>query len=169
MLDSSGSADSPLLAAARLGQLGFIQTLAKEGAKNNIIAATLSGSVTGNDNERDSSNNKQQSSLQALAALIHGNNQTESGHLYHVQGTRCRKLRWQRSFGAWQNPDVGLTTGSILNNWTAVNDYSNPTYPNSAADFTAILAQTSKLGHNAPGRNIRFDGKVVLVTGAGSG
>lgn len=155
--------------AARLGQLGFIQTLAREGAKYNILACAIATFVAGSSTASISSTESEGLVLRSVAAIAHGSNSRETGHLYHVKGPKCRKLRWQRAAGAWLNPDAAMSAGSILNKWSDVNDFAKATYPTSSADFQAVLDKTTKLGHNAPGRDIRFDGKVILITGAGSG
>ena len=107
--------------------------------------------------------------LRSVASLLHASNKSETGHLYLLEGSQCRKLRWQRAAGGWLNPDAGLTPGSILSKWADVNDFTNATYPDKSTDFVAVLQRTQNLGEAPRGRDIRFDGKVVLVTGAGSG
>lgn len=105
----------------------------------------------------------------SVASLLHASNKSETGHLYILEGSRCRKLRWQRAAGVWLKPDAGMTPGSILSKWTDVNDFTNAIYADKSADFVAVLQRTQKLAEAPRGRDIRFDGKVVLVTGAGSG
>ena len=105
----------------------------------------------------------------SLASLLHASNKSETGHLYILEGSQCRKLRWQRAAGTWLNPNAGLTPGSILSKWADVNDFTNATYADKSKDFAAVLERTQKLGEAPRGKDIRFDGKVVLVTGAGGG
>lgn len=144
-----------------------MQTIAREGVKYNVFACALAtGSTVGPTGE--ATHNAIGGGLRSIAALSHPSTR-ETGHLYHVEGNQCKKLRWQRAGGAWQNPDTGFTPGSIQSKWTDVNDFSNGSYPSSSSDFQAVLARTKKLSLGDSGRDIRFDGKVVLITGAGSG
>lgn len=145
-----------------------MQTIAREGAKHNILACTLATSLDGSVG-KISSESVIEDTLRSIIALSHSSNHTETGHLYQVEEGRCQKLRWQRAAGAWQNPDVGLTSGSIKSQWAAINDFSDASYPNSSANFQAVVDKTKKLQHGPPGKDPRFDGKIVLVTGAGSG
>lgn len=156
--------------AARFGQLGFLQTIAREGAKYNVLANILA-----TDADITSILHEQAFGIDSepvprtVVSLLHANNKSETGHLYVLEGSRCQKLRWQRSLGASSNPDKGLSPGSILDQWTDVNDFTNATYPHKSADFEAVLEKTQNLGPALPERDISFDGKVVLITGAGGG
>ena len=79
------------------------------------------------------------------------------------------KLRWERAKGLLLKADQTLTPGSILKQWDAVNDFSQPEYPDGPADMLTKLEHSLKMGSNDPGEQIRFDGKVALVTGGGAG
>ncbi|KEF61024.1 uncharacterized protein A1O9_02588 [Exophiala aquamarina CBS 119918] len=166
--EEGASENSILQDTTKFGQLGFIQTIAREGAKYNVLASTLALPRIPSD-ESKSASSVRKGVLCSLSTLVHRSNQSETGHLYEVHGTRCRKLRWQRAAGTWLNPDSGMSSGSILSRWQDVNDFSKPEYPSSSRDFQQVVATTRNLPPNSPGKNITFDGKVVLITGAGSG
>ncbi|KIX07897.1 uncharacterized protein Z518_02551 [Rhinocladiella mackenziei CBS 650.93] len=159
---------SPLQSAATYGQLGFIQTLAKEGAKYNILASVLapSASVCLIQGTRESESER---TAKIVATLIRPSNTKESGHLYEVENGRCSKLRWRRSSGALVRPDSSMTPGAILKKWEQINDFSEPDYPSRTADLQTLLAQAKKLPPSSSEDDVRLDGKVALVIGAGSG
>ncbi|OQV01357.1 hypothetical protein CLAIMM_06733 isoform 2 [Cladophialophora immunda] len=159
---------SPSYAAAKYGQLGFIQTLAKEGAKYDILASVLApagyaGSAPG------VPASEVEVVAQVVAALVHRSNTTETGHLYEIEGGRLRKVRWQRASGAFLNPDAGLTAGAILSKWNDVNDFSQGTYPNNTSDHASNYRKAIALAPSPTDNSVRLDGKTALVTGAGNG
>lgn len=156
-----------MITAASYGHLGFVQTIAKEGAKYNILASTLTAL------DHHDGDTSTQCILASAAALVHSSNQRESGHRYEVVGDCLRKLRWQEAAGSLLNPDFSLSIGSLLNTWEQINDFSNPLYSVSSEHIIdkvmAMTSVTTKLEAGLKGREVRFDGRVVLVTGAAAG
>ena len=150
------------MGAATYGHLGFAQTLAKEGAKYDILASVVAPSLHATQVQTESV-------VQMVGNLVHRSNTGESGHLYEIGAGRCCKSRWQRSGGALLNPGPSLEPGALLNHWKAVNDFSKPAYPCGSANFTDIFAKAKRIAPSAPGKRLRLDGKVALVTGAASG
>jgi multifunctional beta-oxidation protein len=147
--------------------LGFIQTIALEGSKYNILASVLATPDNGG------SENREHGILQSAMTLVHATNKTETGHLYQVVRRRLRKLRWQEASGSLLNPDLSLSIGSLLNTWQQTNDFSSPRYsPGSGQIIDKVMqavGQTKKLEAVVKGEEVRFDGQVALVTGAGAG
>ena len=76
---------------------------------------------------------------------------------------------WERSAGIHLNPDINFTSKALAREWKAVGDYSASTFPRGPADFNRVLSQTTKLPSNAELDENRFDGQVVIVTGAADG
>ncbi|KAL3462730.1 hypothetical protein BJX64DRAFT_288190 [Aspergillus heterothallicus] len=161
-------------AAAKLGQVGFTETLAKEGAKYNIIANVIAPVAA----SRMTATVMPQEVLDLLkpewvvplvAALVHSSNTTESGSIFEVGGGHVAKLRWERAKGALLKPDASLTPGAIARKWKDVNDYSQPSYPTGPADFMGLLEDGLKLPSAPAGEEPDFKGKVALVTGGGNG
>ncbi|THC99195.1 hypothetical protein EYZ11_001283 [Aspergillus tanneri] len=152
--------------AAKLGQVGFTETLAKEGAKYNIIANVIAPIVMPPDVLE---NLKPDWVVPLVAALVHSSNTTESGGIYEVGGGHVAKLRWERAKGALLKTDASLTPGAIARKWNDVNDFSKPSYPTGPADFMTLLEEGLKLPSAQPGQEPNFKGKVALVTGGGNG
>lgn len=155
-------------AAAKYGQLGFIKTLAKEGAKYNVLASVLAPAGYAG-SAPDVPASEAEVVAQAVAALLHRSNTTESGHLYEIHSSRLSKLRWQRASGGFLNPNLALTAGAILGKWNDVNDFSNATYPVESSDHASNYSRAIALPPSPTDKNVRLDGKVALVTGAGTG
>lgn len=160
--------------AAKLSQVGFTETLAKEGLKYNIlcnviapIAASRMTATVMPPEVLDSL--KPEWVVPLVAVLVHSSNESETGSIFEVGGGHVAKLRWERAKGALLRADDSFTPGALLKKWDGVADFSEPSYPTGPANFMELLEDAQKLPPNPPAENIRFDGKVVLVTGGGAG
>jgi multifunctional beta-oxidation protein len=65
--------------------------------------------------------------------------------------------------------DSTFTPGAVLKRWADVNDFSKPDHPTTTADLVTLLEVAHKQKPNDPGEDIRFDGRVAVVTGGGAG
>ncbi|KIW91758.1 peroxisomal hydratase-dehydrogenase-epimerase [Cladophialophora bantiana CBS 173.52] len=160
--------------AAKLAQVGFTETLAKEGAKYNIICNVIAPIAASRMTETVMppdvlANLKPDWVVPLVAVLVHPSNTHTSGSIFEVGGGHIAKLRWERAKGLLLKADETYTPGAILKKWDKVNDFSEPEYPNGVADFVTKAEESMKLPPNEQGEDIRFDGKVVLVTGGGAG
>jgi len=160
--------------AAKLSQVGFTETLAKEGYKYNIIcnviAPIAASRMTQTVMPPDILENlKPDWVVPLVAVLVHSSNQQETGSIFEVGGGHIAKLRWERAKGALLKTGPGLTPGAILKKWKNVNNFSEPSYPSGVADFMSLLEEAQKLGDNESGEQLDFTGKVALVTGGGAG
>lgn len=160
--------------AAKLAQVGFTETLAKEGIKYNIIcnvvAPIAASRMTATVMPPDVLEHlKPDWVVPVVAVLVHSSNTKETGSIFEVGGGHVAKLRWERAKGALLKPDASMTPGAILNKWAEINDFSKPEYPTGPADSMAKLEVALKLPSNPAGPNITFKDKVVLVTGGGAG
>ncbi|KAL9088177.1 MAG: hypothetical protein Q9165_006304 [Trypethelium subeluteriae] len=160
--------------AAKLSQVGFTETLAKEGAKYNILCNTIApiaaSRMTSTVMPPDVLENlKPEWVVPLVAVLVHSSNTSETGGIFEVGGGHVAKLRWERAKGALLRADDSLTPGAILSKWENVRDFSQTEHASGVADFLDLLEQAQKLPRNPPGEKIDFKGKVVLITGAGGG
>ena len=159
--------------AAKLAQVGFTETLAKEGQKYNIlcnvIAPIAASRLTATVMPPDVLNNLTPEWVVPLVAVLVHSSNTETGSIYEVGGGHVAKLRWQRAKGALLKADDSFTPGAILAKWNDVNDFTQSEFPNGVADMVGKLEEGGKLPRNAPGEPIDFKGKVALVTGGGAG
>ncbi|KKK12887.1 peroxisomal hydratase-dehydrogenase-epimerase [Aspergillus rambellii] len=169
-----GSFGQANYSAAKLGQVGFTETLAKEGAKYNIIANVIApiaaSRMTATVMPPEVLENlKPDWVVPLVAVLVHPSNTKESGSIFEVGGGHVAKLRWERAKGALLKPDASLTPGALAKKWNDVNDFSQPSYPTGPANFMELLEDGLKLGSAPAAEEPDFKGKVALVTGGGNG
>ncbi|KAK8010537.1 bifunctional hydroxyacyl-CoA dehydrogenase/enoyl-CoA hydratase FOX2 [Apiospora arundinis] len=160
--------------AAKLAQVGFTETLAKEGAKYNIICNVIAPIAASRMTETVMppdllANLKPEWVVPLVAVLVHKNNTDENGSIFEVGGGHVAKLRWERSTGLLLKADDSYTPGAILKKWNKVTDFSDPQYPSGPADFMSLLEDSMKMGPSDKGEPLDFKGRVALVTGGGAG
>jgi len=160
--------------AAKLAQVGFTETLAKEGQKYNILCNTIAPIAASRMTETVMpqevlDNLKPDWVIPLVAVLVHPSNETETGSIFEVGGGHMAKLRWERSKGALLKADESFTPTSLLTKWSDVEDFSEPQYPTGPNNFLELLEQAQALPPNPPAEPLDFKGKVALVTGGGAG
>ncbi|KAK3390847.1 hypothetical protein B0H63DRAFT_466617 [Podospora didyma] len=160
--------------AAKLAMVGFTETLAKEGAKYNIIANVIAPVAASRMTETVMPPDvlalmKPEWVVPLVAVLVHKNNTNESGSIFEVGGGHIAKLRWERSGGQLLKCDDSYTPSAVLKKWDQVIDFSNPQYPSGPNDFVTLLEESMKMGPNEQGEKLDFAGRVALVTGGGAG
>ena len=102
---------------------------------------------------------------------------SENGSLFELGAGYCAKVRLERSPGVLLKvDDPSFTAESARAALPKASDFNTTQvqYPDSMAevDWTGLVKQSkalSKLNDQGNGEKIRFDGQVVLVTGAGGG
>ncbi|KAH8681581.1 hypothetical protein BX600DRAFT_478750 [Xylariales sp. PMI_506] len=169
-----GSFGQANYSAAKLSQVGFTETLAKEGAKYNIISNVIAPIAASRMTETVMPPEmlaalKPEWVVPLVAVLVHKNNTEENGSIFEVGGGHIAKLRWERSSGLLLKADSSYTPGAILKKWDQVTDFSKPSYPSGPNNFLELLEESMKLGPSEQGPNPDFTGRVVLITGAGAG
>lgn len=163
-----------ILLAAKLGLVGFTETLAKEGAKYNIlcnvIAPIAASRMTETVMPPDVLKQLHPDFIVPLVGVLaHSSNKDETGSIFEVGGGHMAKLRWERAKGLLLKPDDSMTPGTILQHWDKVKDFSEPSHPNGVADFMGLLEEAMKMGSNDSSNNISLKGKVAVITGGGAG
>ncbi|KAK6433975.1 bifunctional hydroxyacyl-CoA dehydrogenase/enoyl-CoA hydratase fox2 [Oleoguttula sp. CCFEE 5521] len=168
-----GSFGQTNYSAAKLAQVGFTETLAKEGAKYNIhanvIAPIAASRMTATVMPPEVLDKLKPASVVPLVAVLVHKSSEETGSIFEVGGGHIAKLRWQRAKGTLLRADDSFTPAALLKKWDGVADFSEPSYPTGPANFMELLEDAHKLPPNDPAEPIRYDGKVVLITGAGAG
>ncbi|RYP80961.1 hypothetical protein DL770_006037 [Monosporascus sp. CRB-9-2] len=169
-----GSFGQANYSAAKLALVGFTETLAKEGAKYNIISNAIAPIAASRMTQTILppdvlENLKPDWIVPLVAVLVHKSNTEENGGIFEAGAGHMAKLRWERSSGLLLKADDSYTPGAILKQWNKVIDFSNPQYPSGPNDFMSLLEESMKMGPNPQGEKLDFTGRVVLITGAGAG
>ena len=161
--------------AAKLGLLGFSNTLAREGGRKNVYCNTIAPLAASKMTETVMppeilSSLKPEFIVPLVAYLCHESS-TENGSLFEAGAGFVAKLRRERSKGVVFKADANFTPGAVSAKMKEICDFSSPTYPQSImdTDWTGLLEQAKSLESKAFGPNLRFDGKVAVVTGGGAG
>lgn len=140
--------------AVKMGIVGLANTLAREGAKNNITVNTIAP-VAGS---RMTETVMPPDLVQALKAeyvsplvlaLAHESN-TEQGGIFEVGAGWISKVRWQRSEGATFPLNDSFNVESVRDSWSKVNDFSKATYPTAPNEsFGVIMENLSRTKSDA--------------------
>ncbi|KAI9008103.1 hypothetical protein BC832DRAFT_553111 [Gaertneriomyces semiglobifer] len=161
--------------AAKLALFGFSQTLAREGEKKNIRVNTIAPLAASRMTETVMPPEilealKPEFVVPLVAYLVHESTE-ETGSLFEVGAGFASKLRWERSAGAVFKADSTFTPGSVGAKWSEITSFEKPQYPTSImdTDWVGLLEQAKGLTGNPAGSDLRLDGKVAIVTGAGNG
>ncbi len=159
--------------AAKLSQVGFTETLAKEGRKYNILCnviAPIAGSrLTATVMPPEVLEVLKPEYVVPLVAVLAHTSSDESGAIFEVGGGRVAKMRWERAKGALLRADDSFTPGALLKKWADVGDFSKPSHPEGPANFMELLEDAQKLPKNPPSEDLDFKDRVVLITGGGAG
>jgi multifunctional beta-oxidation protein len=114
-----------------------------------------------------------------------------NGQVFEGGAGYFARLRWQRTKGAVFKTDDTFTPAAVKARWDEINDFKEVTYPESLTDTdylvssaipipiqASVVLTTRKQGFleasksiktNKQPEKVRFDDKVVIVTGAGAG
>ncbi|MBL8270080.1 SDR family NAD(P)-dependent oxidoreductase [Steroidobacter sp.] len=135
-------------AAAKGAVIGFMQTLAIEGAAKNVLCnaiapMALTGMTEGVFDEEMKAALDTALVSPFVLALVHSSSR-ENGAVIEAGGGWASRLRWQRS-GGLRLPKTELTAGAVLARWNEVVSFETAVdYPKSTADsLNAALGKRS--------------------------
>lgn len=157
-----------------MAQVGFTETLAKEGIKYNILCNVIAPMAASRMTETILPPDmldlmKPEWVVPVVAVLAHKSNEDVTGAIFDVGGGHAAQIRWQRANGQLLKCDETYTPGAVLKKWDQIVDFSKPQYPSGPNDFLALLEESTKMGPNEKGPEPDFKGRVALVTGGGAG
>ncbi|KAI0368737.1 multifunctional beta-oxidation protein [Pilatotrama ljubarskyi] len=164
--------------AAKMGLVGFTKALAAEGARCNIktmvIAPMAASAMTETIMPPEMlANLKPEFVAPFVLAITHPDGADANGRIFEVGAGYVAEIRWERSKGVSFKTDKTFTPSAVQEKWEQITDFDNePEHPQGLPDFDvqAKVAESSKVSSNPKAESeVRFDGKTVVVTGAGSG
>lgn len=142
-------------ATAKLGLVGFSNTLAIEGKKRNIVVNTIAP-IAGS---RMTETVLPPALLEALrpelvsplvARLCHDSNQ-DSGGLYEVGGGFFSKLRWERSAGKTFRLGRAVTLEDVDTAWAKISDFASSSHPEAIAPSMQPIMDNVEAGPSKGG------------------
>lgn len=144
--------------SAEFALVGFTETLAKEGSRNNIVAnLIISRSLESN-------------LVTSLTAILAHQIVDVKGAIFDVSIDSIARLQWKRSKPVIFKADTSLTASSVLKQWSKIGNFSNDDPdPDGPWDAMELLRQSQLLPANTLGETLDFRGRVAIVTGAGNG
>ena len=169
--------------AAKLGLVGFAETLAKEGYKYNILINSIAPLAR----SRMTENVLPQHILKQLGpekivplVLFLTHSETKiTNSIFELAAGFYGQIRWERSSGQIFNPTDSkfFTPEAILNKWDSIIDFKDKTFnktqhPYQLSDYNDLIVKAKKLPIENDQGNTKITslkGKVVIITGAGSG
>jgi 3-hydroxyacyl-CoA dehydrogenase/3a,7a,12a-trihydroxy-5b-cholest-24-enoyl-CoA hydratase len=120
-------------AMAKLGLVGFSNTLALEGLKKNVrvntIAPIAGSRLTETVLPKNMTDALKPEYVSGLVAYLCHESTEETGGLFEVGGGLFAKLRWERTEGKLFKLGRPITPEQIKNDWNQISDFSKSTHP----------------------------------------
>ncbi|MBM4778813.1 MAG: SDR family NAD(P)-dependent oxidoreductase [Archangiaceae bacterium] len=150
--------------AAKLGLVGFSNTLAIEGEKKNVrsnaIAPIAASRLTETVMPKDMLENLKPEYVTPLVGWLAHEECTENGGLFEVGAGFFGKLRWERTEGKTFKLGREITPEALRNAWEQVTDFGKATHP---ANITEALGPVmSNLSSKSKGGNEFIDVDAAL-------
>jgi len=149
--------------AAKMGLVGFGNTVAIEGRKHNILVNTIAPTAFTRLTEglmpQEMLQEMKPEYIMPLVIYLCHDSFTDTGGVYELVAGYICKLRWQRSQGAvLREMNKLMTPEAVRDNWNAVTNFDNPRYVEDigSANMIAVEAITrihqgdNDLGSNHP-------------------
>ncbi|SCZ87443.1 BZ3500_MvSof-1268-A1-R1_Chr2-2g04909 [Microbotryum saponariae] len=162
--------------SAKLALVAFAKTLAREGAKYNIhanaIAPVAASQMTETVMPPEMLANLSPEMIVPLVAYLCHDQTEDNGKLFEAGAGWYGRVRWERSKGVVFKTDDTFTPAAVKAKWEQINDFSSgSTFPENITDanYLEYLEEAKSIKKNETDGEVRFDGKTILVTGAGAG
>ena len=131
-------------AFVKRGLIGFTNTLAIEGArkgiKANVIAPVAGSRLTESILPPEVIDALKPGFVTPLVIRLCAEQSEETGSVFEVGAGWISKLRWQRTQGAFFNPDEALSAELVDAAWDKIGDFSDATNPQTVQDtFTPVF------------------------------
>ncbi|KAF9518809.1 hypothetical protein BS47DRAFT_1370952 [Hydnum rufescens UP504] len=162
---------------ANYSLVALTKTLALEGAKYNIKASVIAPIAASSMTETIMppemlAGIKPEFVTPLVAVLAHPNGPEASGKIFEAGAGFVAEIRWERSKGAVFKTDATFTPSAVKARWAQITDFTDAEHPQSVREKDILVTSRNQrkyflilnLTHQ-----LRFDGKTVIVTGAGNG
>ncbi|CDK25741.1 unnamed protein product [Kuraishia capsulata CBS 1993] len=163
--------------AAKLALVGFAETLAKEGHKNNIKANTIAPLARSRMTESilppDMLEKLGPEKVTPLVLYLSHESNPSSGAIYEVAAGFYGQIRWERSQGVLFKPNESFTPEAILNRYSDIVSFKGKNqYPIMLNDYNTLIEKSTNLPKDNDQGKVKITSlkdKVVVITGAGAG
>jgi len=175
-------------AMAKLGLVGFANTLAIEGLKKNVrvntIAPIAGSRLTETVLPKNITDALKPEYVSGLVAYLCHESTEDTGGLYEVGGGLFAKLRWERTEGKLFKLGRPITPEQIKNNWNTISDFSKSTHPTNinesmgpilgnletkAQGGNEFIDVDTALGYEFPPQKSQYDEKDLSLYALGVG
>lgn len=135
--------------AAKSGLVAFAKTLAREGAKYNIlvnaIAPIAASAMTATIMPPEMLASLSPDMVAPLVAYLCSEESKESGSIFEAGAGYYGKLRWQRSRGAVFKIDDSFNPAAVAARWDEINDFNaeGGSYPENITDANYLVCSRS--------------------------
>lgn len=169
--------------AAKMGLVGFAETLAKEGDKYNIKANTIAPLARSRMTESvlppPILEQLGPEKIAPLVLYLTSEHNEISGQIFEVAAGFFGQIRWERSGGALFKPDDTFTPESVAKRFEEITSFENDgrsedlqvSHPFMINNYGTLANQAKELppNDNSGVPEVSLKGRVVLITGAGAG
>lgn len=174
--------------AAKLGLVGFSNTLAIEGEKKNVrvntIAPIAASRLTETVLPKEVLENLKPEYVTPLVGWLAHHDCTETGGLFEVGGGYYGKLRWERTEGRTFKLGRDIAPEAIQSAWSQITDFGKSTHPANITEALGPvmenLSSKSKggnqfidvdlaLGHELPEQTTKYDERDLALYALGVG
>ncbi|OMH82610.1 Peroxisomal hydratase-dehydrogenase-epimerase [Zancudomyces culisetae] len=162
--------------AAKHALIGFSNTLAQEGAKYNItsnaIAPLAASGLTASTFSKEMSAQLDPKFVLPVVAYLTHESTKDTGMLVEEAGGFVSAVRWELSQGAVFKSDSTLTPAAVKARYNEITQFNTgATYPTprNGVNYLKFMEDSNKIASNPQGEELRYDGQVIIVTGAGAG
>jgi 3-hydroxyacyl-CoA dehydrogenase/3a,7a,12a-trihydroxy-5b-cholest-24-enoyl-CoA hydratase len=149
---------------AKLGQLGFANTLAIEGRKKNVLVNTIAPIAGSRMTEtvlpKEVVDALRPEYVSPLVAWLCHEECDETGALFEVGGGFMAKLRWERTRGKTFKLGRAMTPDAVRQAWQSITDFTEATHPTDVAN--AMQPVMDNLGSKSQGGNEFIDVDAAL-------
>lgn len=168
--------------AAKLGLIGFAETLAKEGEKYNITANTIAplarSPMTENILPELILQQLGPEKIAPLVLYLTSDENEMNGEIFELAAGFYSQIRWQRSGGALFKPDSSFNAELVAKKFDEIMDFDDSSRPDLLKnqnpkmlnDYLSLNEAAKSITNDLSGApEISLKDKVVLITGAGAG